>query len=80
MTHEELLDEIRSNLIGCGDNCLSCEISNAPLIALIKIVELHRPDPKNQQYCEAEESWTSWNEYPCETIQTIEKGLSQWDS
>ena len=67
MTHEELLASIE-------------KMMNHDAIfmkdALRAVVELHRPDPQNRDYCEAEESWTSWNEYPCETIQAIEKGLS----
>ena len=44
--------------------------------ALRAVVELHKPDPENPRYCQAENEWVSWNEYPCETIQAIEKELT----
>jgi hypothetical protein len=66
MTHDELLASIE-------------QMMNHDAIfmkdALRAVVELHRPDPKNENYCEAENEWTSWNSYPCETIQAIEKKL-----
>ena len=71
MTHDELLIEINRRLnvaLYNGDP----QIAHA----LRAVVELHKPDPENTLYCEAENEWVSWNQYPCETIQAIEKELS----
>jgi len=70
MTHDELLIEINRRLevaLYNGDP--------QSIHALRAVVELHKPDPQNSNYCEAENEWTSWNEYPCLTIQVIEKEL-----
>lgn len=79
MTHDELLDEIDSNLSGCEDSCASCDISNAPWIALRAVVELHKPlDNLIGEFCShcTEMSGKDiYTLYPCFTIQAIEKEL-----
>jgi hypothetical protein len=63
MTYEELL----LKTVSSGDTSTS--------MALRAVAELHRPDPKNPRYCEAEDGWVAWNEHPCETIRVIESYL-----
>lgn len=77
MTHDELLAKINKEIQPCGTHthfeCKSKE-ENLPWITLRAVVELHRPSEND--------SWGSvvcvtcpTYEYPCPTIQAIEKEL-----
>ena len=78
MTHDELLAKIDSNLSDCGYDCESCKIDNASWVALRAVVELHKPQDitlPNGEWgtnCIICDGW----QYPCGTIQAIEKELS----
>ena len=70
MTHDELLDLVQKTY----DVDRSYELFNA----LRAVVELHKPEQINPNYlvctnCYDEESGPS--DYPCDTIQAIEKEL-----
>ena len=78
MTHDELLAKIDSNLSDCGYDCESCKRDNASWVALRAVVELHKPymGGFNTLLCESCTAFADWVvEYPCPTIQAIEKEL-----
>ena len=70
MTWEELMDRI--------DTFDAAGMVREPSIrALRAVVELHKPHNEDSKYCagcEVDDPWY-WNEYPCPTIQAIEKEL-----
>ena len=68
MTHDELLKEVQSE---------SADRSGASITALIAVVELHKPNQYFPEYCDV--CWWEEHEredYPCQTIQAIEKELN----
>ena len=70
MGHDELLAEI-DDFIQYTNNLSGGK-------ALRAVVELHKPHNEDSKYCagcEVDDPWY-WNEYPCPTIQAIEKELS----
>lgn len=67
MTHDELLAKIKEDDDSVNGGCYS---------ALRAVVELHKPID-DSPYCEA--CCLSGFEYPCPTIQAIEKEL-QWNN
>jgi hypothetical protein len=78
MTHDELLAKIDSNLSNyCGNDCESCKRDNVPWVALGAVAKLHRhqevtlPNGEWGANCTECDGW----EYPCPTIQAIEKEL-----
>ena len=75
MTHDELLAKIDVELAtNYADECGNFPIG---LKALRAVVELHKPHNEDSKYCagcEVDDPWY-WNEYPCPTIQAIEKEL-----
>ena len=77
MTHDELLAEIDDNFTKCGDDCESCRRDNASWFALRAIVELHKP--RDYDGWKIGGNWcvgcNADFEYPCPTIQAIEKEL-----
>ena len=85
MTHDELLERV-SEYISSECDCESCGFINGPYKALRAVVELHKPlwvdcpcEDKNK--CPDLACITCFNEYkqrkdyPCETIEAIEKEL-----
>ena len=74
MTHDELMEKIDSKVQVCtcdgwNNNCW--EDDNKPWVALRAVVELHRRDiNEGENNCRE-----CYSEYPCPTIQAIEKGL-----
>ena len=68
MTHDELLNEV----------VYGEQTRFALANALRAVVELHKPHSKDSKYCagcETDDPWY-WYEYPCPTIQAIEKELA----
>lgn len=65
MTHEELLAKIDHMWNDDFDYVASCHTN-----ALRAVVELHEPLKIDANWCNCD------NEYPCKTIQTIEKELN----
>jgi hypothetical protein len=89
MTHDELLAKIDSKLEFCtcdgwNNNCWADD--NKPWIILRAVVALHRPEQEIGGGCDenGEELWVcthcpdgdGFQDYPCLTIQAIEKELS----
>lgn len=73
MTHDELLAKIDS----LND---SCSVANRLATSLRAVVELHKPtsdDVFNRcSHCITAEAYDAWySDYPCPTIQAIEKEL-----
>ena len=73
MTHEELLHTISADFA-----------HNKAIQALYEVVELHKPDEPDFPdedaiclLCSNEREYVI--DYPCPTIQAIEKELAQWD-
>ena len=80
MTHDELLELTKS------PTYMNSRTLEHPYIALRAVVELHKPEEitppweyKKYIACSVCESWTTdgayYLEYPCPTIQAIEKEL-----
>ena len=89
MTHDELLAYINEEIEVCDPSCNSHKADNQPWLALRAVVELHKPeywenihDP-NWNGNECSVCFTDGNleipsariDYPCPTIQAIEKEL-----
>jgi hypothetical protein len=71
MTHDELLAEL-------DELDHSCSVVGITVSALRAVVELHRPIFRgcDEPYCcGAEDVCRCGDEYPCDTIQAIEKEL-----
>jgi len=78
LTHNDLLALIEDGIEVCSPDCSKHQRSNAPWAALRAVVELHKPDENNQCF-ECEYYWIDeikFCDYPCHTIQLIEKELS----
>ena len=89
MTHDELLEIINAEIHWCEPHCMSHILENRPWKTLRAVVELHKPeywenihDPSwNGNECSV--CFTDGNletpsariDYPCPTIQAIEKEL-----
>ena len=74
MTHEELLAKITDRL----NECTTHDYAPANLaIALRKVVELHKPEQRcYDATCYCKDMCSKCKEdYPCSTIQAIEKAL-----
>jgi hypothetical protein len=72
MTHNDLLEAVNSPTF------MNSRTLETPYIALRAVLELHKPEQINPTYlvctnCYDEESGPS--DYPCDTIQAIEKEL-----
>jgi hypothetical protein len=84
MTHDELLEEIDDRFSDtCDAHCESCSTKNFPIKALRAVVELHKPISDNSCYdpgcCGGpypDLCGICSEHYPCETIEAIEKELS----
>ena len=73
MTHQELLEEINEVI---ADFDLKYDNSNPYYKALRAVVELHKPTEKYQGVCSGcYEEESGFSDYPCPTIQAIEKEL-----
>jgi hypothetical protein len=77
MTHDELLGK----LLVTDKTNMDMEVIKWQL-ALWAVVELHKPSLKDYKNeigcvgCDINSEWATWNEeYPCPTIQAIEKEL-----
>jgi hypothetical protein len=77
MTHDETyqtdkFDELRLKILNSFEKPVK--------IALLAVVELHKPSSVNAKECETCTLHTDYSDryiaYPCETIQAIEKELS----
>lgn len=73
MTHDDLLEAVNSPTF------MNSRTLETPYIALRAVLELHKPEQINPTYlvctnCYDEESGPS--DYPCDTIQAIEKELN----
>ena len=72
MTHEELLQKL-ANIAHEKD---AHEARNDFLLALLAVVELHKPmDNLVGEFCDACSDRDIYALYPCQTIQVIEKEL-----
>ena len=71
MTHDELLDKIGSFMSVSVNELNQLVSNNLPAVALRAIVELHKPSDGQCYECHYE-----GRDYPCPTIQAIEKELS----
>jgi len=86
MTHDELLEQV-NNYISSECDCESCKFINGPYKALRAVVELHKPvmqwsggydgedNPLYAEQCSDCSGNGFTQEYPCQTIQAIEKEL-----
>ena len=73
MTHDELL----YRMIWASERYHDTDGRAQYFDALRAVVELHKPHNEDSKYCsgcEVDDPWY-WNEYPCPTIQAIEKEL-----
>ena len=76
MTYNKLLAKIDYNFTNCSPDCESCESDNAPWFALRAVVEFHKPfdfQLGGEMYTSCE--GCGQPDYPCPTIQAIEKKL-----
>jgi hypothetical protein len=73
MTHEELIFAIKDDIDLYTDNCFSK--------ALLAVVELHKPVESeyfDNPVCAAcSPDIDTWFDYPCQTIQAIEKEMNE---
>lgn len=74
MTHEELLAKINKRIA----HYIPAGIDDQIAIALLAVVELHKPIQDKKLWCEGcrveDDDWYSTN-YPCPTIQQIIENL-----
>ena len=77
MTHDELIRTLKS------ENFRKSRTAETPYFALRAVVELHKPSEKNYagefgcMGCGYNSEYSTWEmEYPCPTIQAIERELS----
>ena len=85
MTYDELMELIDERIEDCQPDCNKHKWINAPWLALRAVVELHKPIDVDEKYdkglfcgcCEASVPMhrVPLQEYPCPTIQAIEKML-----
>ena len=72
MTHDELLAKMSKPAHNLNAN----DARNVYLLALRAVVELHKPHDKYNGVCSGcYEEESGFSDYPCSTIQAIEKEL-----
>lgn len=81
MTHNELLALINDEIEVCEPECNQHQRVNAPWLALCAVVEMHKPifypDIKGIERCSSMCNVAGqYVNYPCPTIQAIEKELA----
>ena len=77
MTHNELLELIETINTWLSIGQIHKDHMHGMAKALRAVVELHKPHNEDSKYCagcEVDDPWY-WNDYPCPTIQAIEKEL-----